>query len=98
MVQSPLNDTIQPVDSEEKGRSPTTDRRWLIEKKVRGFNVEPIETKTPEVAGKSVEQWDRNRLNPDLTPSHDSVPPTCHRPTERTEDEAKQFLLPSVIS
>jgi len=34
MAQSPLNDTTQPVDSEEEGRSPTTDRRWLIEKKV----------------------------------------------------------------
>jgi len=25
MAQSPLNDTTQPVDSEEEGRSPTTD-------------------------------------------------------------------------
>jgi len=33
MAQSPLNDTTQPVDSEEEGRSPTMDRRWLIEKK-----------------------------------------------------------------
>jgi len=33
MAQSPLNDTAQPVDSEEEGRSPTTDRRWRIEKK-----------------------------------------------------------------
>jgi len=33
MAQSPLNDTTQPVDSEEEGRSPTTDRRWLIEEK-----------------------------------------------------------------
>ena len=33
MAQSPLNDTTQPLDSEEEGRSPTTDRRWLIEKK-----------------------------------------------------------------
>jgi len=31
IAQSPLNDTTQPVDSEEEGRSPTTDRRWLIE-------------------------------------------------------------------
>jgi len=31
MAQSPLNDTTQPVDSEEEGRSPNTDRRWLIE-------------------------------------------------------------------
>jgi len=35
MAQSPLNDTTQPVDSEEEGRSPTTDRQWLIEKKER---------------------------------------------------------------
>jgi len=34
MAQSPLNDTTQPVDSEEEGRSPTTDRQWLIEKKI----------------------------------------------------------------
>jgi len=27
-----LNDTTQPVDSEEEGRSPTTDRQWLIKK------------------------------------------------------------------
>jgi len=33
IAQSPFNDTTQPVDSEEKGRSPTTDRRWLTEKK-----------------------------------------------------------------
>jgi len=33
MAQSPLNDTPQPVDSEEEGRSSTMDRRWLIEKK-----------------------------------------------------------------
>jgi len=33
MAQSPLNDTIQPVDSEEKGQSPTMNRRWLKEKK-----------------------------------------------------------------
>jgi len=26
MVQSPLNDTTQPVDNEEEGRSPTMDR------------------------------------------------------------------------
>jgi len=32
MAQSPLNDTTQPVDSEEEGRSPTTDRRWLMKK------------------------------------------------------------------
>ena len=32
MAQSPLDGTTQPVDSEEEGRSPTTDRRWLIEK------------------------------------------------------------------
>jgi len=30
MAQSPLNDTTQPVGNEEKGRSPTTDRQWLI--------------------------------------------------------------------
>ena len=33
MAQSPLNDTTQPVDSEEEGRSSTMDRQWLIEKK-----------------------------------------------------------------
>jgi len=33
IAQSPLNDTTQPVDSEEEGRSPTTDRRWLMKKK-----------------------------------------------------------------
>jgi len=32
MAQSPLNDTTQPVDSEEEGRSPTTDGRRLIKK------------------------------------------------------------------
>jgi len=32
MAQSLLNDATQPVDIEEKGRSPTTDRRWLKEK------------------------------------------------------------------
>jgi len=31
IAQSPLNDTTQPVGSEEEGRSPTKDRRWLIE-------------------------------------------------------------------
>ena len=34
MAQSPLNDTAQPVDSEEEGRSPTTGRQWLIEKNI----------------------------------------------------------------
>jgi len=29
MTQSFLNGTTQPVDIEEEGRSPTTDRRWL---------------------------------------------------------------------
>jgi len=29
MAQSPLNDTTQPVDSEEEGQSSTVDRRWL---------------------------------------------------------------------
>jgi len=33
MAQSPLNDTTQPVDSEEEGRNSTMDRQWLIEKK-----------------------------------------------------------------
>ena len=28
MAQSPLNNTTQPVDIEEEGRSPTTDRLW----------------------------------------------------------------------
>ena len=32
MAQSPLNDTTHSVDSEEEGRSPTTDRWWLIKK------------------------------------------------------------------
>jgi len=32
MARSPLNDTTQPVDSEEEGRSPTMGRRWLIKK------------------------------------------------------------------
>jgi len=31
-AQSPLNGTTQPVEIEEEGQSPTTDRRWLIEK------------------------------------------------------------------
>ena len=30
MAQSLPNDTTKPVDSEEEGRSPTTDRRWLM--------------------------------------------------------------------
>jgi len=30
MAHSPLNDTTQPVDSEEEGRSSTKDRQWLI--------------------------------------------------------------------
>jgi len=30
MAQSPLNGITQPVDSEEEGRSPTTDRQWVI--------------------------------------------------------------------
>jgi len=29
MAQSPLNGTTQPVDSEEEGRNPTTDRQQL---------------------------------------------------------------------
>jgi len=29
MAQSPLNDTTQPVDSEEEGRGPTMAREWL---------------------------------------------------------------------
>ena len=29
MVQSPLNDTTQPVAIEEEGQSPTIDRRWV---------------------------------------------------------------------
>jgi len=33
MAQSPLNDTTQPVNNEEEGRSPTTDRRRVIENK-----------------------------------------------------------------
>jgi len=38
MAQSPLNDTTQPVDSEEEGRNSTMDRQWLIEKKtMRGY-------------------------------------------------------------
>ena len=35
MAQSPLNDTKRPVDNEEKGRSSTLDRQWLIEEKKR---------------------------------------------------------------
>jgi len=31
MAQSPLTDTTQPEDSEEEGRSLTTDGRWPIE-------------------------------------------------------------------
>jgi len=30
MAQSPLNDTTQPVDNEEEGRSSTMDKKWLI--------------------------------------------------------------------
>jgi len=37
MAQSPLNDTTQPVDSEEEGRTPTTGRRWLMEKRWNGY-------------------------------------------------------------
>jgi len=29
MAQSPLNDTTQPVDSEQEGQSPTIDKQWL---------------------------------------------------------------------
>jgi len=32
MAQSPLNGTIQPVDSEQEGLFLTTDRQWLTEK------------------------------------------------------------------
>jgi len=32
LAQSPLNGTTQPVDSEEEGQSPTTDKWWLIKK------------------------------------------------------------------
>ena len=31
IAQSSLNDTTQPVGSEEEGRSSTMDRQWLIE-------------------------------------------------------------------
>jgi len=34
MAQSPLNDTTQPVDSEEEDRRSTMDRQWLMEKKI----------------------------------------------------------------
>jgi len=34
MAQSPLNDTAQPVDSEEEGRSSTMDKKWPIKKKL----------------------------------------------------------------
>jgi len=34
MAQSPLNYTTQSVDSEEEGQSPTTNGRWLIERKI----------------------------------------------------------------
>jgi len=37
MAQSSLNDTAQPVDSEEEGRSSTMDRQWL-KKKVKTRN------------------------------------------------------------
>jgi len=30
MAQSALNDTAQPVDNEEEGRSSTKDKKWLI--------------------------------------------------------------------
>jgi len=48
MAQSPLNDTTQPVDSEEEGRSPTTDRRWLIEKNSRPCSLKEKKT-TPRL-------------------------------------------------
>jgi len=40
MAQSPLNDTTQPVDIEEKGRNPTMDRQlqWLIKRKLSVCN------------------------------------------------------------
>jgi len=34
MAQSPLNDTAQPVDSEEEGQSPTTDRQTMADEKI----------------------------------------------------------------
>jgi len=37
-----LNDTAQPVDSEEEGRSPTMDRRWLIEKKQPEYEFQSV--------------------------------------------------------
>jgi len=36
MAESPLNDTAQPVDSEEEGPSPIMDRQWLIEENDSG--------------------------------------------------------------
>jgi len=44
MAQSPLNDTTQPVDGEEEDRSLTTDRQWLIEKKLKKTRLTHIVT------------------------------------------------------
>jgi len=42
MAQSPLNDPTQSMDSEEKGQSPTTNRRWLTEKKISNKMVQIV--------------------------------------------------------
>ena len=39
MAQSPLNDTTQPVGSEEEGQCPTMNRLWLKEKKIYSISV-----------------------------------------------------------
>ena len=47
MAQSPLDDTTQPVDSEEEGRSLTTDRRWLMKKKKEKNPIDTILNSVP---------------------------------------------------
>jgi len=39
MAQSSLNDTAQPVDSEEEGRSSTMDRQWLKKNHSQRFQI-----------------------------------------------------------
>jgi len=56
MAQSPLNDAIQPVDSQEEGQSLTTDRRWVTENEMAAPGL-------IDAASLESDKWHRPRSN-----------------------------------
>ena len=81
MAQSPLNDTTQPVDSEEEGRSSTMDRWWLKRKNTFYIQWHPNSKNSLGLQNSWISQWCKSCAcsweNLGSNPGHGWSPPHC---------------------